>query len=217
MYRPICLCADIPSIELATKIVVLMHYREQKLTTNTATLACLALPNSELHIRGEKGERVDVESFLPKEGEAVLLYPTDDALELNAETLRSLRRPLTLVVPDGSWRQARKVASREPELLSIRRVKLPPGPPSNYRLRYSPHEENLSTFEAISRAIGIIEGPAIQEKLDELFLKKVERTLWSRGKLKPQDTVTGIPPEAIEASRIAGIQGGVKSRKRSWS
>jgi DTW domain-containing protein YfiP len=214
MYRPICLCSEIPEIRLATKLVVLMHYREQKLTTNTATLACLALPNSELHIRGELGERVDAESFLPVTGEAVLLYPTDDAIELNAESLQRLQKPLTLIVPDGSWRQARKVASREPALLSIKRVKLPPGPPSGYRLRHSPHEENLSTFEAISRAIGIIEGRAIQEKLDELFLKKVERMLWSRGKLKPQDALTVIPPEAIEASHIAGARGGLKARKR---
>jgi DTW domain-containing protein YfiP len=97
------------------------------------------------------------------------------------------------------------------------KVKLPPGPPSEYRLRHSPHRENLSTFEAISRAMGILEGKAVQRTLEELFLKKVERTLWSRGQLAREKCLTGIPEAAYEFARLAGIAGGALARSKRLS
>jgi DTW domain-containing protein YfiP len=145
----------------------------------------------------------------------VLLYPTDDAVELTEQAIQGLTRPITLIVPDGTWRQARKVAVREQALGSLLRVKLPPGPPSDYRLRYSPNEQRLCTFEAISRAIGLLEGAHFQGALDLLFLKKVERMMWSRGKLAPEQCTTGIPEAAFIASRLAGIAGSQKSISRS--
>lgn len=210
MYQPLCLCLEIPTIKTHTKLLVLMHCREQKLTTNTARLACLALPHSEIRIRGER-EPVNSSPLLAGYTNAILLYPTDDALELNSTLVETLPRPITLVVPDGSWRQARKVATREKELLGIPRIKLPVGAPSSYRLRKAPHFEGLSTFEAIAQAIGILEGKDIQKQLDDLFVKKVERTLWSRGSLKPSECTFPIPETAFEASRIAGRRGSSKT------
>src|SRR5690242_17377347 len=85
MYRPLCLCAEIPIIHLRTKIVIVMHCREQKLTTNTATLATLALPNSEIHLRGERGNSLQAEILLTSGEKAGILFPTDDAVELTQE------------------------------------------------------------------------------------------------------------------------------------
>src|SRR4051812_37310541 len=105
MYRPLCLCSVIPTFKLDTKIVVLMHWREQKLTTNTAQLACLALTNSQVHLRGQKDEPLLTDTLISSEQNLALLYPTEDAQELSAELALKLPRPLTLIVPDGSWRQ----------------------------------------------------------------------------------------------------------------
>ncbi len=212
MYRPLCLCALIPQFHLGTKIMVLKHWREDKLTTNTANLACMALTHSEIHLRGIKDEPLCLENLISPTENVALLYPTEDALELNERTVLDLPRPLTLIVPDGSWGQAKKVATRERALKNVLKVKIPLGLPSQYRLRFSPHEQNLSTFEAIARAIGILEGKEIQEKLEELFVTMVERILWSRGVLKPADCTTTIPEAAIEAGRIAGSAGGQKTK-----
>lgn len=207
MYSPLCLCADLPVLKLNTKIVILMHHRERKLVTNTATLACLALTNSEIRLRGLKDEPLLTAGLVSERQSAAILYPTEDAIELTEEAALTLPRPLTLIVPDGSWRQASKVANRETGLKGLPRLKLSSGPPSGYRLRHSPHEENLCTFEAIARALGVLEGKEVQVQLEELFLKMVERRLWSRGRLKPSEAVTGIPEGAILASHIAGRAG----------
>jgi DTW domain-containing protein YfiP len=108
MFRPLCICAEIPLLELETRVVVLMHHRELKLSTNTGTLACLALSNSAVHVRGIPNEPIRAEDVVPKRGEALLLYPSGEAEVLDESFARSLVRPVTLVVPDGTWRQARK-------------------------------------------------------------------------------------------------------------
>jgi DTW domain-containing protein YfiP len=218
MYRPLCLCAHIPVFQLKTKIMIVMHWREERLTTNTAALACLALPNSEIHVRGREDDRLMTDNLIGAKESAAILFPAEqNTIELNEESARKLSRPLTLIVPDGSWRQAKKVALREQAFENLPKLALPPGPPSIYRLRHSPHPENLSTFEAIARAIGILEGKDIQEKLEALFLMMVERILWSRGNLKASACKTGIPEEAFLLSRLAGIAGSKKDSAKKTS
>ena len=195
-----------------------MHWRESRLTTNTANLAKLALPSCEIRLRGDKKTAVDRASAGPSLPEfdpanAALLFPTEDSIELNEETAKQFSKGLTLIVPDGSWRQAQRVPVREAAIKNIPKLRLPPGPPSNFRLRHSPHEQNVSTFEAIARALGILEGKEVQKQLEDIFLVMVERVLWARGKLAAKDSVTGIPAEAFEPARLAGIAGG---KTKGW-
>ena len=194
--KPLCYCEHIPSIELGTRLVVVMHHTEINLTSNTARLATHALSNSEIRVRGLIYQEVSAEGLIHTDRDTLLLYPSDDAVELTAEYVASLRRPVTLVVPDGTWRQARKTAQREAALRDLPRVKLPPGPPSEYRLRIEPNEHSVCTFEAIARALGVIEGRETQERLEVLFRIAIGRALWSRGLIPPSEVPGGIPSGA---------------------
>ncbi len=196
IYRPLCLCGDIVPQTLDTRVTLYMHWQESGRTTNTGWLAHLALTNSEIRWRGSPQPGLHPIETAPLEN-ALLLFPSQDAVELTPEWLVRQPRPVTLVVSDGSWKQAKKVLYRESSLAGIPRVKLPAGAPSCYRLRRSPHVQNLSTLEAIARALGIIEGRDVQAALEVLFLKMVERRLWSKGQLRPEECVTVIPERAI--------------------
>jgi DTW domain-containing protein YfiP len=112
----------------------------------------------------------------------MLMFPREDAKELTQELILTDPRPITLVVPDGNWRQAAKMAQREPAFRELERVILPDMGPSRYRLRNEPKPGGLATFEAIARALRLIEGEEIYEQLDALFTKMVERTLITRGR-----------------------------------
>lgn len=218
LFRPLCVCGIITEMrprlaELPTRVTILMHVREISLPTNTARLAEAALPNSEIRLRGARDLPMSTEGLVTPERQSILLYPSEEAVELTPEVVARWDRPLNLIVPDGSWRQARKVASREPALHGIPQVKLPPGPPSNYRLRKEPNERSVSTFEAIARALGVIEGPAVQTMLEDLFEMRVERTLWSRGLLKRDETRFGIPQEAFDKFHRDGCRGGEISKR----
>ena len=158
--RPLCLCGDIEPLILDTRVTLYMHWRQVG-QCNTGWLACLALPNSEIRSRGAPEQELRPAQAAPLK-HVLLLFPSQDAVELTPEWLARQPRPVTLVVPDGSWNQAKKVPYRESELAGVVNVKLPVGAPSCYRLRRSPHVQNLSTLEAIARALGIIEGREVQ-------------------------------------------------------
>jgi len=149
--------------------------------TNTGRLAHQCLVDSQLVLRGLE----DTPAVLPPSatfaGTPLLLHPTEDALTLDEHFQATIPPPYTLVVPDGSWRQASKMGNREPSLKAIRRVKLPAGAPSRYQLRKETKPGGLATIEAIGRALGFLESPALEEALEKIFSLMVERTLRSRG------------------------------------
>ncbi len=172
-----CLCQFAAPLELRTRVVVVMHRREVHKTTNTARLVPLALANAQVCVMGLAEDRVELEAAAARWRDARLLFPSDDALELDAAQAAI---PITLVVPDGNWRQAHKLARREPLLAELPRVRLPPGPPSRYALRKHPDPRFLATFEALARALGVLEGAHVQQHLEALLDEKVARTLRTR-------------------------------------
>ena len=101
---------------------------------------------------------------------------------------------------DLSWRQASKMRKRVPGLAAVPCVTLPDAGPTDYRLRSEPHAGGLATFEAIARALCILEGdagPAIEATMLALFRVMVERTLWLRGAIPDAQVSGGIPAAAV--------------------
>lgn len=222
----ICICEDSPRLRLDTRVVVLMHIREVALTTNTARTARLALPNLEIRVRGHRSERErgadDASDLLADPSvEAYFLFPSESAVEITpewAEERRARGKKLLLIVPDGSWGQCSKVARRTPGLENVPHAKLPPGPPSEYRLRTEPRPECVSTFESIARAPALIhpraeDGADVGAKLMDYFRMKQDRQLWARGLKKPADVFGGLPEPALRFFDEMGRRGGAKPRE----
>lgn len=195
MRKEICICAEAAicrdvTRSYSTKIFVIMHHREKHLTTNTARLAKLGLESCIIRMRGLPNSTLNIDGFFEESRKTLLLFPSDDALVLSPEYLQSINKPINLLVPDGSWRQAAKMHKREMHLKDVMRVKLPIGKLSEYKLRREPKAEGLATFEAIMRALEIIEGHQGQPELNQMFTKMVEGTLRSRmGGFLPKPTV----------------------------
>lgn len=196
MLRALCVCALIPSprLETRTRLVLFIHRREDRKPTNTGRLATECLANSEVVVRGHREH--PSERFTYEAGRhAVLLFPQEGATPLE-ELVDDTNGPVTLVVPDGTWRQASKVRKRVPGISELPCVWLPAAAPTTYRLRAESREAGLSTLEAIARAMGILEGMHVQHALERVFRAMVERTLWSRGELATEEVVDGIPDVA---------------------
>lgn len=148
-----CLCALIPSLGSRTRVLILQHPSEAGHALNTARLAALGLDNAQLQV-GEVFE--ELADWLNQPGyQARLLFPGEGATPLNANT--SEQMPVLLVVPDGTWRKARKLLHLNPLLAALPRVLLADAPPSRYRLRKAPGPEALSTLEAIVHALRTLE------------------------------------------------------------
>ena len=170
-----------------------MHQREARKPTNSGRLAHLCLPNSEVRLRGEIGRVLSLDGLIQNERQTLILYPSEESMELSNEYLLHIEKPITLIVPDGTWTQGSRTARRICQSLTIPHVKLPLGAPSNYRLRKEHDPQGMSTFEAISRALQIIEKNDIEKRMQPIFQTMVERMLYSRGKISAAEVFGGIP------------------------
>ncbi|MFI8395287.1 tRNA-uridine aminocarboxypropyltransferase [Pseudomonas sp. NPDC078863] len=151
-----CLCALIPHLDSRTRVLLLQHPSEVSHALYTARLAVLGLSNAEL-IVGEVFD--DLPTLLNRPGyRARLLFPAEDAQPLQAYDESD--EPVLLVVPDGTWRKARKMLHLNPLLAALPRVTLAEGGVSRYRLRKAPGPGALSTIEAIVQALETLEAPS---------------------------------------------------------
>ncbi len=171
-----CFCEHIVRHEVATKVWIVMHRREECKATATAPLALQSLVNSEMFIHGNSENILDFSHLKSPDRRTILLYPADDARVLDKALLEEDPRPVDLVVPDGNWRQAARMGRRLKGLEHAMVVKLPKGPKTEWGIREEPKEEGLATYEAISRAIGILEGNEIQANMEDLFRLMVKTT-----------------------------------------
>ena len=177
----LCMCAEVPRLDLRTKIALVIHHRELSRSSNTGLLAHQSLINSELRIRGEGREALDLSALVSPNYRTLLFYPSADALELTRELACQDSRPIQLIVPDGTWRQARKIHSRHPELKNIPRVKISAPNRGTFQLRAQSRPERMATLQAIACALRIIEGDLVAARLMKLYHARVDRTLRARG------------------------------------
>lgn len=181
MHEENCICAHIPHLATRTRLCLVMHCREVKKTTATGPLALVALANSEVHEHGTAQRPLDL-TFLHEPGRRVLvLFPSDDARALTPELVREDPRPVTLVVPDGNWRQATRIPQRVPGLIEAERITLSGGGPTGWGIRRETRSGGLATFEAIARAFGVLESPDVQRQLESVFERMVKTTIAQRG------------------------------------
>lgn len=177
--RPVthCLCALIPSLDSRTRVLLLQHPSEVNHALNTARLAALGLNNAQLVV-GEVFE--DLPALLNPPGyQARLLFPGDAAQPLQAYTPSD--EPWLLVVPDGTWRKARKLLHLNPLLAALSRVTLAEQAVSRYRLRKAPGPGALSTVEAIVQALQVLEAPTSFEPLLRPFDALIEGQIAAMG------------------------------------
>lgn len=179
----LCMCAVLPRLELRTRVALVIHRHELLRSSNTGMLAVRALVNSELRIRGEIREHLDLSDLLSPRFRSLLYYPSSDAVELTPELVAIDPRPIQLIVPDGTWRQARKIHSRQQELKDLPRVKISTPNDTTYQLRAQSRREGMATLLAIAAALRIIEGEAVAGQLMQLYQARVARTLAARGQL----------------------------------
>lgn len=203
VHLSLCICALIPRLVTRTRLLLIIHRAEVRKPTNTGRLAVDCLVNSEVIVRG-RAEQPSERFVAPESVQPLLLYPREGAIPIT-EFAHS-KRPVTLIVPDGNWRQAGKVQKRVPGLSEVPCVSLPEGPPSLYRLRTETHEGGLATVEAVARAMGVLEGPEIQRAIERVFLAMVERTLWTRGDVDTEDVAAGIPEGVLRHDPLSGVR-----------
>ncbi|HEY0463471.1 MAG TPA: tRNA-uridine aminocarboxypropyltransferase [Polyangiaceae bacterium] len=168
----ICVCSVLPSVAARTEIILIRHITERLLTSNTGRFAALALSKSRILAYGG-GDAFDATPLsAPK---TALLYCSGPPRPLPFI-------PERLIVLDGSFRQARRMYKRVPELRDLPEFSLPAPPVTPTRLRRPTQPEGMSTIEAIAAALSALEGPALAAPLWALHAELVSRADQLRGR-----------------------------------
>ncbi|MBU1239673.1 DTW domain-containing protein, partial [Myxococcota bacterium] len=101
-----------------------------------------------------------------RSGTAYLLFPHEDAIPIEEVTPEG---GVHLIVPDGSWRRARKMCQRHPLLRDLPRVFVRPQGESRYFARRQGRSHGVCTYEAVAWALKALEGEEIYEKMMKQF------------------------------------------------
>jgi DTW domain-containing protein YfiP len=170
----LCLCDELPRLSIRTRVALIMHANEVPKSSNTGRLVLKMIAGAELRVRGRPNERIPE----PPPGRRLALFPMPDARPLSAADAQG-DAPV-LLVPDGNWTQARRMLIRDPWLKDAEIVRLSELPPSRYPLRRNSRPGTACTLEALARALGILEGEAVERALLDALDRFVDRTLRMR-------------------------------------
>ncbi len=209
----LCVCALHRPLASQVSVSVVMSRPEARSASNSARLLSLWLPNVTLHVRGGDGAAGDFDALAARPGSA-LLFP-------------SVGRPVPLppgvrhlIVPDGTWAQARRIERRCFATRPLPRVSLAGPWPSVYALRRG--GEGMCTFEAVAISLGLLDDAALGATLLARFAEWARRAhrlkLGGAAPLPEREAAAALtahpaaallralPPESADAS-FAGVDG----------
>jgi DTW domain-containing protein YfiP len=156
---PGCLCPAVPALRIGIEFVFVRHASERTRLTNTGHWAALALEGSAVVEQGVPGAPLDLAPLAVDGGYA--LFPGPPAPP-------PLARPRRIVVPDGTWAQARRIMQRVPALRTLPRFPLE-APRAATRLRRPTVAGGMSTLEAVAAALRALGEPEAASRLDALL------------------------------------------------
>ena len=177
----VCWCSYLPNpkVELKkSRILILQHPNEAKRRIRTALMAELGISRSQCKILKGRKFKADLKVFEEESFEQVLsrdstfvLYPGEDAVNVvTIPNLEDLKTPLTFVILDGTWDEAKKIFNWNPLLKTARKASLSIQSKSEYVVRTQPADFCLSTLETAAHTLAIVENDSgiVQELLQPL-------------------------------------------------
>lgn len=189
MHVPLCLCGVLPRIEHRARVVLVMHPAEWERSSNTGRVAMLALAQAELSMWDPSPDAVG----LLREGHRhVLLHPTGAPLAPRGDDA-----PITLLVPDGTWRESSRITRRLAQLPGVERARIDAAPRAG--LREAPRPDHLGTGDAIAEALRALGEHDAAQALSDAVRVMRERSLWVRGKIGHAQVSGGVPLEVRRA------------------
>jgi len=171
LSHSLCICDTFPRLVTRTRIVLLAHRFELTKSTNTAKLVA--------HMLGERAELVPSDApcdAFEAAADSWVLFPSEDAQPLE-EVAGQVG---CLIVPDGTWSQARRIARRHPRCKELKKVRLESAAGSAYCLRRAARNAGLCTLEAVAHALRVLEGDGHAELMLAAFEQWVQRALLVR-------------------------------------
>jgi DTW domain-containing protein len=164
LHVALCVCADLPVLPVTVRCTFILHRSERQKSTNTGKLAAHMLEGARWLVRDGR----ELEPLAVEGAGAFVLFPAEGALSLEEARASGVR---SLVVPDGTWQQAGRIARRDPRCAGLPCVRVDGARPSAYGLRRNARPDGLCTLEAVANALRVLEGPAVADAMHAAFAR----------------------------------------------
>lgn len=179
----LCVCDFAPQLTIRTRLLLVVHVSDFGRSSNTVRLLTLAVRDAAVIFHGAFPSPADPASHMPDAATPVVLFPGHGAKPLTPDLVASLPSPPVLIVPDGNWKQASRMVKRLPLLAGAVKVALPDRTFEGSALRRNHSGHHMSTYEAVTQALAVLEGEAVAVPLLDFYRRATDRMLFSRGKL----------------------------------
>jgi len=152
-----CYCHVVKEHEALHHFIILQHPSEKKHPLGTALMAHRGLKNSTL-LTGECfDENIELQNLL-KERDTYLLYPYEDAKNINEVKNQLNKKTVNFIILDGTWKKARKIYHINDTLKGLPLLRISPTSKSEYKIRKQPKSSGLSTIETVAEVLNQVEN-----------------------------------------------------------
>ena len=181
-YRPkkSCMCEYIQKIDTNTQFIIIMHPKEFKKTkNNTGRFTHQSLPNSKIYIGIDFNNDDEINAIINDENNSCyVLYPGDDSIKLNHQTIQKENKKNVIFVIDSTWPCSNKILAVSKNLSALPKVSFVHDKSSAYKIKTQPNKYCLSTMESTLCILELLNKHHIenipQTSLDK-FLKPFEK------------------------------------------
>lgn len=177
-----CLCDTLKKIDNDIHLIVLQHPSETKHPLNTVRIMKKSFNEMTVLVGEDFTSDLKLNTLLcDPNNNVALLYPKDDSTLLETNSRKEKISHLILI--DGTWRKAKKIFLLSKNLQTLPSIKLAPIDESNYRIRKAPSESALSTLEAATEALRILEPTLDTTSASASFKKMIDHQIEKMGRV----------------------------------
>ncbi|WP_286239642.1 tRNA-uridine aminocarboxypropyltransferase [Neptuniibacter halophilus] len=174
-----CCCSQIQPQQSDLTLALLLHQNEPERASSTSRIIRRLLPGCQLYLwqRREPPEAL-LEQIQSSDVECWLLFPADRPdLKLRSRALspKTSARKRLIIIPDGTWKEVRKMVRKSPWLNDLPLLAFDPGTPSRYDLRRNPDPDHLCTAETVAELLRLNDEKEAAQQLDQaldLFIQR---------------------------------------------
>ncbi|NQZ81895.1 MAG: DTW domain-containing protein [Colwellia sp.] len=172
--RPLlaCICTLITEIDNDIHVIVLQHPLEVKQTKGTVTILAKSLNKCSVFIGEDFTHNTELHQLLSDYQQTTfLLYPSEQAKVIDKQVAGNVQVKC-LVLLDGTWKKAYRMFMLNTYLHDLPHLTLPLGIVGDYQIRKTNKNSALSSLEACTHALMLLEGSSEKyEKLLNNFVK----------------------------------------------
>lgn len=167
-----CACSGIDTCQPEVRFALLLHENEPQRPSNTSRLISRLFPDTLSYVWSRTGFPAELSALIgDSRYQPWLLFPADrPELIPRARSWepQTERTPL-IIVPDGTWKEVRKIVRKSPVLDDLPLLSFNPARRSRYRLRRNPDADHLCTAETVAELLRMTGDDSASEALDGLL------------------------------------------------